>query len=166
MIPRHRSTPLARLLVMLALAVAAGCGHRAQPDEAPEAVAKRFYELISASKAEGGTSPASEAYKMIDARTSNLNVHQFLEIIKSYPPDFKVSVGAAEIKGNHALVAISFNMPSSFGGGYVVKQVLPLNLDPSTNAWRVDFTGDTHGMQKDDAIAAGKAVAGRENDKR
>ena len=154
------------MLVVLAMGAAAGCGPGGQPEEGPEAVTKRFYELISASKIEGGTSPATEAYKMIDTRASNLNIHQFLEIIKNYPPEFKVNVGTAEVKGGHALVAISFNMPSSFGGGYEVKQVLPLNLDPATNTWRVDFTGDSYGMQKDDVTAPGKAQAGLQQEKR
>lgn len=162
----HRGVQLVRIVAMLAVGLAAGCGSRGQPEEGPEAVTKRFYELISASKTEGGTSPAAEAYKMIDARASKLNVHQFLEIIKNYPPEFKVNVGTAELTGTQALVPISFKMPSSFGGGYEVKQVLALNLDSATNTWRVDFAGDTHGMQKDDAIAAGKASAGQGQGKR
>jgi len=48
-------------------------------------------------------------------------------------------------------------MPSSFGGDYTVQEVLPLNIDPVTNTWKVDFTGDSYGMQKDDAIAASKS---------
>lgn len=131
----------------------------ALPEEGPEAVTKRFYELISASKTEGGTTPASEAFKMINSDASNLNVHQFLEIIKNYPPKFKVDVGKAEIKGAQALVAISYKLPSSFGGEFTVQEVLPLNIDPVTNTWKVDFTGDTYGMQKDEAIEASKAEA-------
>jgi hypothetical protein len=144
----------------LALAIAlGGCGRfgASAPDEGPEAVTKRFYELISASKIEGGSTPASEAYKLINSEAANLSVTQFLEIIKHYPPGFKVEVGKAEIKGKQALVGISYKLPSSFGGEYTVNQVLPLNLDPATNTWKIDFTGDTHGMQKDDAIAASKA---------
>lgn len=137
----------------------AGCGAVGQPDEGPEVVTRRFYELISASKEEGGTTPASEAYKLTNAQSANMNLNQFLEIVKNYPPGFKVKVGTAEIKGSHALVAISFRMPSSFGGDYEVKQELPLNLDPGTRTWKIDFTGDTHGMQKDDAIAASKGEA-------
>jgi hypothetical protein len=137
--------------------VVAGCGGTGQAEESPEAVAKRFYDLISTSKVEGGTTPASEAYKLTTGASANLNLNQFLEIIKNYPPGFKVTVGAARIKGKQALVAISFKMPSSFGDEYEVKQELPLNLDPATNTWKIDFTGDTHGMQKDDAIA-GKAA--------
>lgn len=127
------------------------------PDDGPETVAKRFYELISAAKMEGGTTTASEAYKLVDTKTSNLNVNQFLEIIKRYPEKFTVNVGKAEIKGNQALVAISYKLPSSFGGEFTVQEVLPLNVDPVTNTWRVDFTGDTYGMQKDEAIAASKS---------
>lgn len=127
------------------------------PDDGPETVAKRFYELISAAKMEGGTTTASEAYKLVDTKTSNLNVNQFLEIIKRYPEKFTVNVGKAEIKGTQALVAISYKLPSSFGGEFTVQEVLPLNVDPVTNTWKVDFTGDTYGMQKDEAIAASKS---------
>ncbi len=86
-----------------------------------------------------------------------MNVNQFLEIIKSYPPKFKVDIGKAEIKGTQALVAISYKLPSSFGGEYTVNEVLPLNIDPATNTWKIDFTGDSYGMQKDEAIEASKS---------
>lgn len=129
------------------------------PEEGPEAVTKRFYELISASKIEGGTTPASEAYKLINGEASNLNLNQFLEIIKNYPPKFSVAVGKAEIKGTQALVAISYKMPSSFGDEYTVQEVLPLNIDPTTKTWKIDFTGDSYGMQKDEAISASKSEA-------
>lgn len=106
---------------------------------------------------EGGTTTASEAYKLVDTKTSNLNVNQFLEIIKRYPEKFTVNVGKAEIKGTQALVTISYKLPSSFGGEFAVQEILPLNIDPATNTWKVDFTGDTYGMQKDEAIAASKS---------
>lgn len=148
------------ILFVIAIVIA-GCGRiggsSALPEEGPEAVTKRFYELISASKIEGGTTPASEAYKLINTQTSNLNVNQFLEIIKNYPPKFTVSVGKAEIKGTQALVAISYKLPSSFGGEYTVQEILPLNLDPASKTWKIDFTGDSYGMQKDEAIAASKS---------
>lgn len=143
------------LLLVLSLAVL-GCSSQ-KPEESPEAVTKRFYDLITASKVEGGSTPASEAYKLINSETANLNVSQFLEIIKNYPPNFKVEVGKAEIKGNQALVSISYKLPSSFGGEYTVNQVVPLNIDPATRTWKIDFAGDTYGMQKDEAIAAHKA---------
>ncbi|TXT22901.1 MAG: hypothetical protein FD134_2358 [Gallionellaceae bacterium] len=153
---------LIRALLLLALAaIFSGCDRlgSSAPDEGPEAVTKRFYELISASKIEGGSTPASEAYKLINSETANLNVNQFLEIIKNYPPGFKVEIGKTEVKGNQALVVISYKMPSSFGGEYAVNQVVPLNIDPATKTWKIDFTGDTYGMQKDEAIAASKQEA-------
>lgn len=148
-----RSLVLAGLFTLSLLA----CGGTGQPEESPEAVTRRFYELISASKIEGGTTPASEAYKLTNAEAANLNLNQFLEIIKNYPAGFKVQVGKAQVQGKKALVAISFKIPSSFGGEFEVKQELPLNLDPVTNNWKIDFTGDTYGLQKDEAIAASKS---------
>jgi len=150
--------------ILLALTIAiAGCsrldGTSDLPEDGPETVTKRFYELISAAKMEGGSTTASEAYKLVDTRTSNLNVNQFLEVIKRYPEKFAVDVGKVEIKGTQALVAISYKLPSSFGGEYTVQEVLPLNIDPTTNTWKVDFTGDSYGMQKDEAIAASKPEA-------
>ena len=159
MIPKYKNWFFGRILLVLAIALA-GCDlGDTQPDEGPEAVAKRFYELISAAKMEGGSTTASEAYKLVDIRISNLNVNQFLEVIKRYPEKFAVEIGKTEIKGAQALVAISYKMPSSFGGEYAVREILPLNIDPVTNTWKVDFTGDTYGMQKDEAIAASKSEA-------
>lgn len=154
------------ILFIFAIGIA-GCnrlgGTSTLPEEAPETVAKRFYELISAAKMEGGTTTASEAYKLVDTKTSNLNVNQFLEIIKRYPEKFAVEVGKAEIKGTQALVTISYKLPSSFGGEFTVQEVLPLNVDPATHTWMVDFTGDTYGMQKDEAIAASKSETTPQN---
>lgn len=157
---RFNKVFLSRILFICAIAIA-GCGRpggtNALPDDQPEAVAKRFYELISSAKTDAGTTTASEAYKLVDTRASNLNINQFLEIIKRYPEKFVVSVGKTEIKGTQALVAISYKLPSSFGGEFTVQEVLPLNVDPATNTWKVDFTGDTYGLQKDEAIAASKS---------
>src|SRR3989338_4987512 len=157
LIKKYKNGLFGRILLVLAI-VLAGCDlGDTQPDEGPEAVAKRFYELISAAKMEGGSTTASEAYKLVDTKASNLNVNQFLEIIKRYPEKFAVDVGKAEIKGTQALVAISYKLPSSFGGEFMVQEVLPLNIDPATHTWKVDFTGDSYGMQKDEAIAASKS---------
>lgn len=166
MILRRNKKFYSRILFICAIAIA-GCsrlgGSDALPEDGPETVAKRFYELISAAKTEGGTTTASEAYKLVDTKTSNMNVNQFLEIIKRYPEKFAVNVGKTEIKGTQALVAISYKLPSSFGGEYTVQEVLPLNVDPATNTWKVDFTGDTYGMQKDEAIAASKSETAPQN---
>lgn len=160
MILKRKKEFYSRLLLVLAIAIA-GCsrlgGSSSLPEDGPETVAKRFYELISAAKMEGGFTTASEAYKLVDTKVSNLSVNQFLEIIKRYPEKFAVDVGKVEIKGTQALVAISYKLPSSFGGEYTVQEVLPLNVDPVTNTWKVDFTGDSYGMQKDEAIAASKS---------
>ena len=160
MILKRNKEIYSRILLVLAIAIA-GCsrGTSALPEDSPETVTKRFYELISAAKLEGGTTTASEAFKMVDTKVSNLNVNQFLEVIKRYPEKFTVDVGKAEIKGTQALVAISYKLPSSFGGEYTVNEVLPLNVDPATNTWKIDFTGDTYGMQKDEAIKASKSEA-------
>jgi len=169
LIPKYKRKLFGFLYLYLALAIAiAGCGRFGThtPEEGPEAVTKRFYELISASKVEGGTTPASEAFKLINSEAANLNIHQFLEIIKNYPPEFKVEVGKSEIKGSQALVAISYNVPSSFGGFFTVKQIQPLNFDPATNTWKIDFTGDTYGLQKDEAIAASKLESAAIQDKK
>lgn len=160
MILKRNKEFYSRILLALAIAIA-GCGRvgdsSALPEDEPETVAKRFYELISAAKMEGGSTTASEAFKMVDTKVSNMNVNQFLEVIKGYPEKFAVDVGKAEIKGTKALVAISYKLPSSFGGEYTVQEVLPLNVDPVTHTWKIDFTGDSYGMQKDEAIAASKA---------
>ncbi len=162
MVLKRKNKFYSRILLVLAIAIA-GCdglgGASALPEDGPEVVTKRFYELISAAKLEGGSTTASEAYKMIDTRVSNWNVNQFLEVIKRYPEKFAVEVGKVEIKGTLALVAISYKMPSSFGGEYTVHEVLPLNIDPVTNTWMIDFTGDSYGIQKEDAIAASKSEA-------
>jgi len=162
LILKRKNKFYSRILLVLAIAIA-GCdglgGASALPEDGPEVVTKRFYELISAAKLEGGSTTASEAYKMIDTKVSNWNVNQFLEVIKRYPEKFAVEVGKVEIKGTLALVAISYKMPSSFGGEYTVHEVLPLNIDPTTNTWLVDFTGDSYGMQKDEAITASKSEA-------
>lgn len=159
MILKRKKEFYGRILLVITIAIA-GCsrlGGSGLPEDGPETVTKRFYELISAAKMEGGSTTASEAYKMVDTRTSNMNVNQFLEIIKRYPEKFAVDVGKTEIKGKQALVSISYKMPSSFGGEYTIQEVVPLNIDPVTNTWKIDFTGDSYGMQKDEAIAASKA---------
>lgn len=134
-----------------------GCSNQTDtsnlPEKGPKAVAEQFYNYITEAKIRGGASPAKEAFKMIDSEASSLNVHQFLEIIKSYPPGFMVEVGTVKINGTQAVVDITYKMPSSFGGSYDVKGAIPLNLDKASNSWVIDFTGDTYGMQKADFMA-------------
>lgn len=160
MILKRNKNFLGCMLLVLAMAMT-GCNPSGDtgtlPEDGPEAVTKRFYELISAAKLEGGTTTASEAYKMVDVSISGLKLEQFLEIIKKYPEKFAVEVGTPELKGTQALVPISYKLPSSFGGEFTVQELLPLNIDPKTNTWKIDFTGDTYGMQKEDAAAASKS---------
>lgn len=155
------SALLPRRTTLLLLGVLAACGLKSEPDEDPQTVARRFYDLITASKVEGGPAPATEAFKLIDSRSANLNVHQFLEIIKGYPSDFKVRIGKAEVRSTQALVPISFDMPSSFGGSYEVRQTIALNLDRQTQVWKIDFAGDTYGPQVGGVTKAAASGQGR-----
>lgn len=141
------------IFIISAMAVTAGCGQTGvsstAPSEGPEVVLKRFYGYIEEAKLKGGASPAREAFKLIDAEHSQLIVEQFLEVVKKYPPGFHAEVDEAEINGGQATVAISYKMASSFGGSYTVNEVIPLILDKKTNSWKVDFTGETDGMDKE-----------------
>jgi len=152
---RYKKTLLGSALLALVVAMA-GCNGSDKsvelPEVGPEAVTRQFYEFISESKLRGMT-PAKEAYKMIDKNAAHMNVYRFLEIVKKYPPGFMVEVGKAEIKGKQAVVAINYKMPSSFGGTYTVEGKLPLNVDEATHTWKIDFTGDTYGMKKEDFMA-------------
>ena len=150
-------------IVALAAIAMAGCDQTdasmsyGAPEEGPVVVAKQFYEYISEAKIKGGTTLIGEAFKMIDNSASNLNLNQFGEIIKNYPPGFMVDVGEAETNDTQALVAISYKMPSSFGDSYTVNGTLPLNIDKTTNTWKIDFTGDSYGASKDELLASSKS---------
>ncbi len=138
----------------------AGCEQESTagiPAEGPEVVVKRFYDYITEAKIKGGASPAREAFKLISADRSRLVVQQFLEVIKKYPPGFSVKVGKAKINGTQALVDISYTMPSMFGDGYTMNEIIPLNVDTATNTWKVDFTGETYGADRESTLAAARA---------
>jgi hypothetical protein len=134
-----------------------GCGQENAsrvPAEEPEVIVERFYGYISEAKIKGGGSPAREAFKLISAERSHLRVEQFLEVIKKYPPGFRVDVGEVRVNGTQAFVSISYEMPSIFAGGYTMDAKIPLTLDETTNTWTVDFTGETYGMDRDAALEA------------
>lgn len=157
MIPNYKKALIGSMLMAVAMAMAA-CSDNAGsagalPEVGPEVVAEKFYNYISEAKIRGGSSPAKEAFKLIDSEGANLNVHQFLEIIKSYPPGFMAEIGKVEMNGTQAIVAITYKMPSTFGGSYDVKGAIPLNLDKSSNSWKIDFVGDTYGLQKNELVA-------------
>ena len=161
MIPNCKRACIGSIIFAVGMMMA-GCNNGntsvSLPEKGPEIVAKQFYDYISEAKIRGGSSPAKEAFKLIDSKTANLNVHQFIEIVKSYPPGFMAEIGNTEINGTQAVVTITYKMPSSFGGSYDMKGEVPLNLDKATNSWVIDFAGDTYGMQKED-IAAMKPEA-------
>ena len=138
----------------------AGCGQRSPAStsmDGPEVIVERFYAYISEAKLRGGGSPAREAFKLISAERSRLRVEQFLEVIRKYPPGFKATIDEVEVNGGQAIATISYQMPSLFDGGYTMTTEVPLTIDRTTNTWKVDFTGETHGMGKDAALKAAKA---------
>ncbi len=163
-IKHHMSGLLCGVFFALTLVTMMGCEQttgapHAVPAEAPDVVLKRFYDYISEAKLKGGASPAREAFKLIDSERSQLIVEQFLEVVKKYPPGFQAEVGKAEIHGSQATVPISYKIASSFGGFYTVNEVIPLVLDERSNSWKVDFTGETYGMDKAAAEASYQEVA-------
>lgn len=125
------------------------------PDEGPNQVVERFYDYISEAKLMGGGAPVREAFKLISADTSRLNQAQFMEIIKMYPPGFQVELTGSEINGSQALVMIVYKLPSVFGE-HNVNGVVALNLDPSSNSWKIDFTGESYGSVRSDFVAGGR----------
>jgi hypothetical protein len=121
------------------------------PVEGPEVVAARFYEYISEAKLRGGAAPVREAFKLISSETSKLNQPQFVEIVKRYPPGFRVELIGTEIVSNKALVSIVYKLPSDFGD-YSVNGEVALDLDPVTNSWKIDFTGENYGLGRSDLV--------------
>ncbi|MBQ76849.1 MAG: hypothetical protein CMQ20_17730 [Gammaproteobacteria bacterium] len=142
---------------MVTLLAACSSGTPNVPEEGPDVVASRFYEYISEAKLRGGAAPARAAYKLINADSSKLNQSQFVEIIKRYPPGFRVELTGTEIDSDDsdkALVTIVYKMPSDFGD-YSVNGEVSLDLDPHTNSWKIDFTGENHGLGRADLVGAG-----------
>ncbi len=129
------------------------------PEEGPDVVATRFYEYISEAKLRGGAAPVREAYKLISADTSKINQSQFVEIIKQYPPGFRVELTSTEINRNKALVMIEYKLPSEFGE-YSVNGEVSLDLDSQTNSWKIDFTGENYGMGRNDLDGAKASQGG------
>jgi hypothetical protein len=149
---------LSSSLVFLCVSLT-GCGQpgpASTPAEGPEVTVERFYAYISEAKLRGGGSPAREAFKLISSERSHLRVEQFLEVIKSYPPGFQADVGEVKINGTQAIVTISYQMPSMFNGGYTMTAAVPLTIDQNTSTWKVDFTGETYGMDKDAVLEAAR----------
>ena len=136
---------------MVTLLAACSSGTPNVPEEGPDVVASRFYEYISEAKLRGGAAPAREAFKLINVDASKLNQSQFVEIIKRYPPGFRVELTGTEISSEKALVTIVYKLPSDFGE-YSVNGEVSLDLDLQTNSWKIDFTGENHGLGQADLV--------------
>ncbi len=141
-------------LLLSAAALLAACdgGGTSVPAEGPGSVVEQFYQYIAEAKLKGGAAPVREAFKMISAGTSKLNQYQFVEIVKMYPPGFSVELAGTEINATKALVKIIYRLPSAFGERTVDSEV-SLDLDPVTNSWKIDFTGENYGLGRDDLVA-------------
>lgn len=118
----------------------AGCSKKPSlPEEKPEEVVKKFYAYIK----EGGTTTLGEAFRL--TKKSNLFEDEFKKIVSDYPKEMEVKVLGSKIdeEKNIATVAIEYKTPSSFGGFMVANTDINLVVDPETNSWKIDFTGDT-----------------------
>ncbi|MBT4519174.1 MAG: hypothetical protein HOC23_04145 [Halieaceae bacterium] len=148
-------------LLLGVVTLLAGCssGTPSAPEESPDVVASRFYEYISEAKLRGGAAPVREAFKLISAESSNLNQSQFVEIIKRYPPGFQVELTGTEVNDDKALVTIVYKLPSTFGD-YSVNSEVSLDLDSQTNSWKIDFTGEHHGLGRGDLNGAAASQGG------
>lgn len=154
---------LSSFILFLFILFIAGCSSeslstKTLPEEGPETVVKRFYDYISEAKVTEGTLPVREAFKLTGSDNSPLGEARFLEIIKQYPPGFKVDVVKSEINGTHATVTIEYRMASIFGGEYPVRTAIPLYIDKATNTWKIDFTGESDDEDKGALKTAGKGM--------
>ncbi len=142
---RYRTSALAgAVLGLIGVAVIAGYQENTPlPDNKAEAVVEKFYEYISEARLRGGTRLIREAYKLIDSEQSKLSEAKFIEIVQKYPSGFRIEVVDAEVVERHADVTVEYKVPSMFGEGFTVRNVIPLNVDEATNTWKVDFTGET-----------------------
>ena len=131
--------------LILTLAISAvGCssestGLKTTPKEKPEVVVEMFYKYIS----EGGPMALGESFKMINAEKSELTQDRFRVIAGRYPPGFKVDIIGSEINGTHAEVAIEYKTASMFGGEFTSSTSILLDVDETSNTWKIDFTGES-----------------------
>jgi hypothetical protein len=142
---RFRTSALAgaALLLIAVALIAAYQADKPLPEVTAEAVVETFYEHISQAQIRGGTLPIREAFKLVDSERSRLSEARFIEVVQKYPSGFRVAIVGAEIVERHAEVTVEYEVSSMFGGGFTVRNVIPLNVDEATNTWKVDFTGET-----------------------
>jgi len=146
----HNRARLTGIVLILAGVIISGCEQstgNVLPAQGADIVVERFYEYISEAKITGGATPLREAYKLISSKKSHLSQAKFVEIAGKYPSGFKADITRTEIKGTQAMVTIAYKMPSAFSS-YTVTTDIPLNLDKSTNTWKIDFTGEMDGQEK------------------
>ncbi|MBI5682296.1 MAG: hypothetical protein HZC45_03875 [Deltaproteobacteria bacterium] len=143
------------VLIIIAVFIFTGCsanGNSAvKSKEKPEEVVKKFYSYI----AEGGPTTLHEAYKLVSTKHYKLNEEQFKGIVANYSKDMQVNILNSNIKKDMAVVTIEYTIPSAFGGDFVSRSELHLNLDKTTSTWKIDFTGETYDNQVGQAAKAG-----------
>lgn len=108
--------------------------------EKPEEVVKKFYSYVL----EGGATTLHEAYKLTSSKHYKLNEEQFKGVVANYSKDMKVNILNSDIKKDMAVVTIEYAIPSAFGGDFVSRSEIHLDLDKATNTWKIDFTGETY----------------------
>jgi len=134
----HNRARLTGIVLILAGVIISGCEQstgNVLPAQGADIVVERFYEYISEAKITGGATPLREAYKLISSKKSRLSQAKFVEIAGKYPSGFKADITRTEIKGTQF-------------SSYTVTTDIPLNLDKSTNTWKIDFTGEMDGQEK------------------
>jgi hypothetical protein len=107
--------------------------------ESPDEVVKKFYAYVG----EGGSSSLSEAYKLISTKHFTLTEDKFKGVVLNYPDDMKVDIIGSRVENDRAIVAIECKIPSTFGGDFVNKTEINLDLDEKSRSWKIDFTGET-----------------------
>lgn len=125
--------------IVFFILIISGCKFGAtMPQEGPEDVVKKFYGYIH----EGGSTTLSEAYRLVSPRCK-LSEDRFKGIVSMYPKDMRVDVIGSSIDRDKAVVTIEYRTASLFGGDYVARSEINLELDKATRTWRIDLTGET-----------------------
>jgi len=126
--------------IVLFILIISGCkfGGSRMPQEGPGDVVKRFYAYIR----EGGSTTLSEAYRLVSPKCK-LSEDRFRGMVSMYPKDMRVDVIGSSINKDKAVVTIEYRTASAFGGDYVARTEINLDLDKTTQAWKIDLTGET-----------------------
>ncbi len=141
----------AALLIVGASVAAINFGNQEKPlpEQSAPSVVENFYEYISEARIRGGSLLITEAYKLTSGDGSRTDRALFLGIINRYPPGFKAEIIESKVRGRHAIVTIEYQMPSSFGGIYTMRNPVHLNVDEDSNSWTIDFRGDTDDQDRE-----------------